>query len=147
VAVRADFAVAAVVISNHAGDIIYAVTKKISTLDAAVGEAQAALLATHAAGSYGVGNLILEGDAINIILAIQNPSLFLGWNFANVIADIRLNLLAFPVWKAVKVSRCANVRAHSLARWAASHLVFGSIPNWSPILTSIRIKNGKDPPL
>jgi hypothetical protein len=36
----------------------------------------------------GTGKLLLEGDAINIILAIKNSSLFLGWNFANVIADI-----------------------------------------------------------
>ena len=44
-----------------------------------------------------VDNLILKGDAINIILAIQNLSLFLDWNFASVIVDIRLNLLAFPI--------------------------------------------------
>jgi hypothetical protein len=51
------------------------------------------------------------------------------WNFANVVADIRLNLPAFPVWKGVKISRCANFHAHSLAKWVASYLVFGSIPN------------------
>jgi hypothetical protein len=37
----------AVVISDFAGDIICALTKRISTVDAAVGEAQAALLATN----------------------------------------------------------------------------------------------------
>ncbi|KAE7996355.1 hypothetical protein FH972_001086 [Carpinus fangiana] len=77
VAVRADLAVVTVVISEHADDIIYAATKRIFTQDAAVGEALAALLATHAASLYGVYNLILEGDAINIILTNQNPSLFM----------------------------------------------------------------------
>jgi hypothetical protein len=55
VAMRADFVVAAVVINDHAGDIIYAITKRISTQDAAVD--------------------------INIILSIQNSSLFLDLNF------------------------------------------------------------------
>jgi hypothetical protein len=85
------------VINNHTNDIIYAVTKRISTLDATVGESQVALLATHIAGSYGVDNLILEEDSINNILAIQNSKFFVGWNFANVIADIKLNLLIFPI--------------------------------------------------
>jgi hypothetical protein len=85
------------VISNHTNDIIYAITKRIFTLDATVGESQAALLATHIARSYEVDNLILEGDTINIILAIQNPNFFVGWNFANVIANIKLNLLVFPI--------------------------------------------------
>jgi hypothetical protein len=34
-----------------------------------------------------------------------------------------------------------------LAKWAASNQVFGSIPIGSPILSSIRIRSGKDPPL
>jgi dihydroorotase len=71
VAVRADLAVAAMVINYHADDIIYATTKRIFMQDAAVGEALAALLATHAASLYGVYNLILERYAINIILLFK----------------------------------------------------------------------------
>jgi uncharacterized membrane protein len=47
----------------------------------------------------------------------------------------------------VKVSRCANYHAHALAKWVTAHLVFGSISIGSPILSSIRINNGKYPPL
>lgn len=101
-AVRADFVVAIVMINDHVSGIIYAATKRIFTQDADIGEAQAAFLATHTASLYEVHNLILEENAINIILAIQNPSLFMDWNFGNVIVDIILNLLAFSVWKAVK---------------------------------------------
>jgi hypothetical protein len=75
--VKADFAFATVVISDYVGDIIYATTKRIFTHDAAVGEALTALLATHAASLYGIDNLVLTGDGINIIFAIQNPSLFM----------------------------------------------------------------------
>jgi hypothetical protein len=48
--------VVAVVISDHASNIIYAATKKIFTQDAVVGEALAALLATHAASLCGPGS-------------------------------------------------------------------------------------------
>jgi hypothetical protein len=147
VAVKSDFSVAAMVLSDSNGNIIQAITKRLSTTDAAIGEAQAALLAIQSAASFGVYSLILEGDAINIILAIQNPDLFKDWNFASIISDINFFLLSFHSWKASKISRSANVRAHLLARWAASNLVFGSIPNWSPILSSIRIKNGDNPSL
>lgn len=147
VAVKSDFAVAAMVLSDSNGNIVQAVTKRLSTTDAAIGEAQAALLAVQCAASFGVYSLILEGDAINIILAIQQPDLFQDWNFASIISDVNFFLFSFTSWKASKVSRSANVRAHLLARWAASNLVFGSIPNWSPILSSIRIKNGNDPPM
>jgi len=57
-----------------------------------------------------------EGDAINIILAIQKPDLFKDWNFASIIADINFFLLSFHSWKANKVSRSADVRVHLLAR-------------------------------
>jgi hypothetical protein len=147
VAVKNDFSVAAMVLSDSNGKIIHAATKRLSTTDASIGEAQAALLASQIASSLGIYSLILEGDAINIILAIQQPDLFLDWNFASIISDIQVHLLSLYSWKAIKVSRSANFRAHSLARWAASNLVFGSIPNWSPILSSIRIRSGFDHPL
>jgi hypothetical protein len=147
VVIKNDFSVAAMVLSDSNGKIIHAVTKRLSTTDATIGEAQVALLASQIASSLGIYSLTLEGDAINIILSIQQPDLFLNWNFASIIADIQVHLLSLYSWKACKVSRSANFRAHCLARWAASNLVFGSIPNWSPILSSIQIRSGFDHPL
>jgi hypothetical protein len=147
VAVKSEFYVAVMVLSDYNGNIIQAITKRLSTTDTAIGEAQAALLAIQSVASFGVYSLILEGDAINIILTIQNPDLFKDWNFASIISDINFFLLSFHSWKASKISRSANVRAHLLARWAAFNLVFGSILNWSLIISSIRIKNGDDPSL
>jgi hypothetical protein len=74
-------------------------------------------LAVHTAASCGVYSLILEGDALNVVLAIQQPQLFEGWNFSNVVSDISLYLHSFYSWKAEKVSRSANFKAHCLAKW------------------------------
>jgi hypothetical protein len=84
---------------------------------------------------------------LNIILAIQKPNLFLDWNFASIISDIQVHLLSLYSWKVYKVFRSANFRAYCLARWIAFNLVFGSIPDWSPILSFIRIRSWYDPPL
>ncbi|GLT59036.1 hypothetical protein SLA2020_318810 [Shorea laevis] len=81
------------------------------------------------------------------LLAMKGPALFSSWTIANCISDVSLALSSFRSWNASKVSRCANFRAHALAKWAASNLVFGSILTGSPILSSIRIRSGKDPPL
>jgi len=57
-------------------------------------EAQAALLASQIASSLGIYTLVLEGDTINILLAIQQPAVFKDWNFASIISDIIVNLLS-----------------------------------------------------
>jgi Na+-transporting NADH:ubiquinone oxidoreductase subunit NqrE len=88
VAVKSDFAVAAMVLSDFNGNIVQAITKRLSSTNAAIGKAQAALLAIQSAASLWAYSLILEGDAINIILAIQKPDLFKDWNFASIVSDI-----------------------------------------------------------
>ena len=104
------------VLSDSNGKIIHVATKCLFTIDATIGEAQAALLASQIASSLGIFSLTLEEDAINIILTIQQPDLFLYWNFASIISDIQVHLLFVYSWKAYKVSRSANFRVHSLVR-------------------------------
>jgi hypothetical protein len=144
VAIRDNFAVAAAVISNSDGEIILAATQKLSITDALIGEASADLLTTRLATFIGLGNFLLEGDALLVILAVNQPHIFSSWHFAPYISDIRLELSIFQSWNDSKVFRCANLHAHVLVKWAATHLMFGSIPICSPIFSSIRIKNGKD---
>jgi hypothetical protein len=91
--------------------------------------------------------IIVRADAFLVILPINSPEFFFLWNFSNVVFDISLSLSSFQSWNALKVSRCANYRARALAKWAASHLIFGSIPIRSPILSSNRIQGVKDRPL
>jgi hypothetical protein len=76
VAVRGNFAVAAAVLSDHLGEIIYARTQKLFSFDVLSGEASAALLASHLAASLGFSNFTLEGDALLVILAVNKPHLF-----------------------------------------------------------------------
>jgi hypothetical protein len=83
------------------------------------------------------------GDALLVVLAINNPLIIFLLELARFLYDINLVLSSFHSWSAVKVSRCANYRAPVLAKLAASHLVFGSILIRSSILSSIRIKNVK----
>jgi hypothetical protein len=128
VAVRDSFDVVAAVISDSSGNIIMVATQKLLLTDPLIGEASAALLASQLALSSGSDTLFLEGDALLVILAINTPSLSPSWNFSNIVSDIRLGLSSFQSWNALKLSRSANFHAHALAKWAASHLVFGSIP-------------------
>jgi hypothetical protein len=78
VVLSSNFAVTATVISDSNGNTIRATTKKILTKDVALGEVQATLLAVHTVASCSVYSLILEGDALNVVLAIQQPQLFEG---------------------------------------------------------------------
>ena len=147
VAINSYFSVTAAVLSNTSGDIISAFTKKLLSTEVNKGESIAALTGIDLAILQGCNNLLIEGDSLVSILAINNQNLFTEWSIAPIIADIQLKLQHFQVWNATKVSRSANFRAHHLAKWAATNLVFGSIPNSSSILSSIRINSGKDPPI
>jgi hypothetical protein len=76
VAVRGNFSVAAAIITDSKGQIITTASLKLSSSDALIGEASAVLLATRLALSVGVSSLFLEGDALLVILAIDQSSLF-----------------------------------------------------------------------
>jgi hypothetical protein len=132
------------VISDSSRSIILTATKKLSVMDTLQGEAHAALLASRLAIMSGFGNFSLEGDALLVILAINSPSLFSIWNISNIVSDISLGLFSSQSWNALKVSCSVNFYAHTLAKYAAFHLVFESIPIRSSILLSIRIKSEKD---
>ncbi|XP_059441832.1 uncharacterized protein LOC132174155 [Corylus avellana] len=147
VAIRPNFAVAAATLRDHEGNFLAVCSKKLPSMDANLGEAHGALLATSLAVSVGCSSLILEGDSLLSIVAIKDPHLFSDWVSAPVISDTLDLLLSIPVWSALKISRSANVCAHNVARWAASHHVFGSIPTSSSFLSSVRFRSGKDPPL
>jgi hypothetical protein len=145
VAIRPNFAVAAANLGDHNGNFVAVNSLKLSLMDTILGEAHAALLAIRLASAHGCSPLLIEGDLLFTILAIKVPHLFLDWISAPVIFDVQLLLLSIPNWKALKIFRCANSDTHLVARWAASHFVFGSIPISSLFLSSIRLRSGKDP--
>jgi hypothetical protein len=74
-------------------------------MDAGLGEAHVALLAIKLAASTSCSSLIIEGDSLGTILAINDPHLFCDWNTGSVITDIQHQLLSIPKWKALKIYR------------------------------------------
>ncbi|GLT55002.1 hypothetical protein SLA2020_281580 [Shorea laevis] len=141
VAVRPDYMVAAVTVSDHDGSLIWATAKKIPCMDINAGEAQAALLAVETATRfYPSSSLILEGDSLTTITALNNPNYCTDWSSRDIISDVILLLSSFSSWSATKVSRSINLRAHLVAKWAASHNVYGSILISLPFLSAVRIK-------
>jgi hypothetical protein len=88
----------------------------LHSTDILAGEASAALLASRLALSSGYDHFIIECDALLVILAINSPEYFSLWNFSHVVYDIKFNLYSFQSLNALKVSRFANYRAHTLAK-------------------------------
>ena len=87
-AVRGSFAVATTVLSDENGAIVAAATQRLNCTDVLQREALAALLTCRLAASIGCNFFSLEGDALLVVLAINNPSLFSSWTFAHCISDI-----------------------------------------------------------
>jgi hypothetical protein len=131
---------------DHNGNFVAICSKKLVAIDANLGEAHATLLATKLVVSFSSTSLIIERDSLLTIIAIKDPQ-FSSWASYAVISYLQNVLLSIPVWSALKTSRCANFCAHQVAKWAASHFVFGNIPTSSHFLSSIRVRSGKDPPL
>jgi hypothetical protein len=73
VAVKSDFLVAAMGLSGFYGKIMQLLLN-VCPLLIAIGEAQAALSAFQIASSLAIYSLVLEGDAINIILPLPFSS-------------------------------------------------------------------------
>ena len=116
VSVKGSFVVSAAVLSDEWGAIVGAAMMKLHCLDAFQGEALAALLTTRLAVSLGCNLLSLEGDALLVVLAINNPTLFSSWSFANCIFYINLALSSFQSLNALKVSHSVNFRAYVYAK-------------------------------
>jgi hypothetical protein len=147
VTIRGSFSIAAATISDSFGSIILAATQHLYSSDVLLGEASTALLAIQLAATLGYVDIILERDSMLVILALNSSTFFGSWCFCNIISNTSVLLSSFKSWKALKVFRSANFRAHALGKWAATNHVFSSIPKGSPILSSVRIQSGKDPSL
>lgn len=89
VAIRSPFAVA-VVLRDHSGNFLAVDTLKLPVMDATLGEAHAALLASRLAVSYDCSSLVNERDSLLTILAIIDPQFFVEWNIAPIVFHIQL---------------------------------------------------------
>jgi hypothetical protein len=97
VAIRPTFAVAAAVLQDHSEKFLAVNTLKLPPIDALMGEAHAALLASKLAVSMGCSPLIIEGDSLLTILALKDHLLFSDRIFAPVIFDSFVQLHSINV--------------------------------------------------
>jgi hypothetical protein len=77
------------------GEIFAATTLELHSSDVLLEEAVIALLATRLARSTGMNVFSLEGDALLVIFAVNQPSLFAFWRFASIIYDISVDSFPF----------------------------------------------------
>ena len=68
----------ATVISNSSGETILDVTQRLSYIDVLMGEAFAALLSSRLVASTSAAHFLLEGDALLVTLAVNQPLSLLG---------------------------------------------------------------------
>jgi hypothetical protein len=65
-------------------------TTQLSLIDVTLGETHASLLATQLIVTHGYSDLLLEGDTLTLVTAINNPLLFKDYNFSSAVDDIFL---------------------------------------------------------
>jgi ribonuclease HI len=106
----------AVVCRDQMAKLLFIWTDLIKLDDPLMAEANAALLATRKATEVGFQSVIVEGDSLKVIQAIQGiPEVYI-WSIDNVIFDIRSLLSKLSFWNASHVFRELNTVAHSVAR-------------------------------
>ncbi|KAF5472158.1 hypothetical protein F2P56_008898 [Juglans regia] len=143
-AVQDQFSVVSAIKRNHSGDILGILTENVQTTIPLIAEAKAALLAANMASNQGLA--IIEGDSQSIISSIESPDISTFWNISTIIKDIQHLSNLYQNWKFAKIHRSQNRCAHSVVQWAATNLVFGSIPIDNIPTWFLYIDSGKNPP-
>ncbi|XP_059454987.1 uncharacterized protein LOC132185199 [Corylus avellana] len=105
-------------VRDHTGMVISAkCLTRTGNLDPTVGDALASLYAIHWCQDLGGRAIILEGDAKQVVEAINfdvnNES-----RYGHIVEDIRQTLQTFSRWRCAFVNRNANIAAHGLAKGA-----------------------------
>ena len=105
---------------------------KQGLFDPTVAETMAATHALHYCMTFGVDNISMEGDATNVVAALNSR----GQNWSrtgHLIEDARVLLERFTTWDIHYVGRSANFAAHNIAKLAANMGInkewSGEIPN------------------
>ena len=89
-----------------------------------LGEARAAWFAMRCAVNEGFQNIILEGDAWNVIESLKKSDVTPHWSIRSILDDILFFVHRFSNVEFSFVHRMGNVSTHLLAQWAA-------LVNWS----------------
>jgi hypothetical protein len=105
----------------------------------------AAQLAISLTCSFNYDRLILEGNSVVVIQALNQTSSNSDWRISPIIMTSLDNIPYTSFWKARKINRSANFCAHLVARWAASNSHIGSIPFSYSTSTTLTLARGIDP--
>ncbi|KAK9265588.1 hypothetical protein L1049_001695 [Liquidambar formosana] len=144
--VRPSFLVLSVIIRDSNGNFLFAWTTNDFAFDPAVVEAKAACLALANTRTLGLHNIILEGDAAEVLEQISNWDSIPSWSINPLVCDARSSLRNFSFWSVNCISQLANKAAHALTQWAAFCNRYGIIPisDLPPSVLSAEVKNGID---
>ncbi|XP_074300083.1 uncharacterized protein LOC141631292 [Silene latifolia] len=83
--------------------------------DVEVAEARAASFGLEVANRLGFSNIILESDALKVVLAVKNEAVARS-PFGLCVIDVLFSLRSFPSSKFIHVKRGGNTMAHCIAR-------------------------------
>ncbi|KAF5447347.1 hypothetical protein F2P56_032905 [Juglans regia] len=105
-----------IIVRNHTGSVV--ATSRLNRPlypDPALAEAIGALEAARLCHHLGLTNIILEGDALQVIQAINSRSE--NWSSTGMIMeDVKGQLSTFESWSAIHIRREGNKAAHELAK-------------------------------
>ena len=109
-----------VVCRDHRARVLFIWTVVHDLIDPLLAEAKAALLAVRKAFEVGFHSIVLEGESLLVIQAIQNLLSAQIWTIDSVIFDIQSLLAKISFWYASHAYMELNTTAHSIARWTLS---------------------------
>ena len=104
---------------DTAGNLLLAWSKQFESRNSLLGEARAAWYAMRCAMNEGFQNIILEGDARNVIEPLKKSDVTSHWSIRSILEDILFFANCFSNVDFSFVHRKSNVSAHLLAQWAA----------------------------
>jgi hypothetical protein len=81
------------------------------------GEATAALLTARLAVLLELSSFILEGDLLNVTMALQHLAIITDWRIASTIFNIHSTIPPTASWKANHVNQNANFCAYHVTNW------------------------------
>jgi ribonuclease HI len=112
-----------IVVRDYEGHVIAARSVTImGNLEPIAAEALAAFQATNFSKDLGLQHIILEGDALQVVKAVNCPSR--NWSrFGQLVEDTRMVIHSFSSWRVSHISRVANSAAHGLAKAAVKHII------------------------
>lgn len=116
-----------IVMRDEYGTIITAWNGRFFTSSPFAAEAEAALQAMTLGIDLGLHNIILEGDALNVINALKGVDSSCEWQGRQAILQGRQLFHSQPFWSLYYSLRDRNRTTHNLVKWSKSQHVFGRI--------------------